>query len=277
MANLQVLRKRYKSIQTTADMAAAMKTAATVKYSKISKKLISIFEYSLACDEALALFGTVGFPRQTAEIRKRNCLVVFSSDRGFCGGFNGELLRFFEEKISSETEKPLLIVIGQKGIQYCRAKGYEFEELRIGDVPSYEDAEKLTEKLYGIYASGEAEKICLIYQRFDNMMTQTPVTETILPRETRNEVREDLLFLPDRETAQKSPAMYCLINSIYRILLSHMAGAQAATTIAMRNACDNAQKSLEKLETLINRIRQAEVTNSVIETSAFLVGQDMEK
>ena len=114
MANLQVLRKRYKSIQTTADMAAAMKTAATVKYSKISKKLISIFEYSLACDEALALFGTVGFPRQTAEIRKRNCLVVFSSDRGFCGGFNGELLRFFEEKIYKEKKKPLLIVIGQK-------------------------------------------------------------------------------------------------------------------------------------------------------------------
>lgn len=100
MANLQVLRKRYKSIQATADMAAAMKTAATVKYAKISKKLVNILAYSLACDEALALFGTVGFPRRTTEIKKRNCLVVFSSDRGFCGGFNGELLRFFDEKYS---------------------------------------------------------------------------------------------------------------------------------------------------------------------------------
>ena len=70
--------------------------------------------------------------------------------------------------------------------------------------------------------------------------------------------------------------MYCLINSIYRIMLSHSAGAQAATTIAMRNACDNADESLEKLETLINRIRQAEVTNSVIETSSFLAGINME-
>lgn len=170
-----------------------------------------------------------------------------------------------------------MIVIGQKGALFCSTKGYDFEKFPLEDVPSYRDAEILTEKLYEIYASGEAEKICLIYQRFDNMMTQTPVMETILPHETRNEVGQELLFLPDRETAQVSPAMYCLVNSVYRVLLSHMAGAQAATTIAMRSACDNADKSLEKLETLINRIRQAEVTNSVIETSSFLSGQDMEK
>ena len=70
--------------------------------------------------------------------------------------------------------------------------------------------------------------------------------------------------------------MYCLINSVYRIMLGHAAGAQAATTIAMRSACDNADKSLEKLEIMINRIRQAEVTNSVIETSSSQAGQFME-
>ena len=105
-----------------------------------------------------------------------------------------------------------------------------------------------------------------------------PTAETILPRIRENsaEIPQDLLFLPDRETAQKDPAMYCLINSIYRIMLSHNVSAQAATTIAMRSACDNADESLEKLETLINRIRQAEVTNSVIETTSFLAGNYME-
>ena len=80
-------------------------------------------------------------------------------------------------------------------------------------------------------------------------------------------------FMKDRETAQMTPPMYCLTTSIYRILLGHAGGAQAATTIAMRSACDNADKSLARLEILINRIRQAEVTNSVIETSSFMVGQ----
>ena len=60
----------------------------------------------------------------------------------------------------------------------------------------------------------------------------------------------------------------------YHILLGHCAGIQAATSIAMRSACDNADKSLDKLETLINRIRQAEVTNSVIETSSYLIAEE---
>ena len=103
------------------------------------------------------------------------------------------------------------------------------------------------------------------------MMVQVPTAETILPHPVQDtELKRDLLFLPDKETAMLAPAMYCLINSIYGIMLSHSAGIQAATTIAMRSACDNAEKSLEKLETLINRIRQAEVTNSVIETSSYI-------
>ena len=259
-------------------MAAAMKTAATVKYAKISKILASIDAYSRACDEALELFGTGGLSRRTDTVSSRNCIVVFSNSRGFCGGFNSELLRFFEEQMEQETEKPLLLAAGQKAINFCREKGYEFEQIELKDIPSYQDAEELTARLYEIYASGEADHVIIIYQHFANMMSQIPTAETILPRIRENsaEVPQDLLFLPDRETAQKDPAMYCLINSIYRIMLSHNVSAQAATTIAMRSACDNADESLEKLETLINRIRQAEVTNSVIETTSFLAGNYME-
>ncbi len=271
MTNLQVLRKRHKSIQATADMAAAMKTAATVKYAKISKALSNIDAYSKACDDALALFGSAGLPRKTTEIQNRNCLVLLSNNRGFCGGFNSELIRFFEMQMGKEPAPPLLYVFGQKAEVFCKSKGYEFISLPLSDIPSYEDAEALTGKLYEIYASGEANEIRLVYQRFVNMMNQVPADERILPHKDETAADEkDLLFLPDRDTARQGPAMFCLINTVYRIILSHTAGIRAATTIAMRSACDNAEKSLEKLETLINRIRQAEVTNSVIETSSYL-------
>ena len=275
MASLQVLRKRYKSIQATADMASAMKTASSVKYARIARMLNAVDAYSKACNEALSLFGADVLTRRTDSVKSRNCLVVLSNDRGFCGGFNGELLRFFESELLSEPEEPLLFLHGQKGAVFCNTKGYAFEPLKLPDIPTYQDAEALTNKLFEIYASGEADRIDLIYQRFDNMMKQTPVRQTILPLAEKPETGEeaDMLFLPDRETAQMTPPMYCLINSIYRILLGHAGGAQAATTIAMRSACDNADKSLAKLEILINRIRQAEVTNSVIETSSFMVGQ----
>ncbi|MBR6089685.1 MAG: F0F1 ATP synthase subunit gamma, partial [Anaerolineaceae bacterium] len=110
MASLQVLRKRYKSIQATADMAFAMKTASSVKYARISKMLVNIEAYSRECEKALSLFGDSVLERKTKTVKSRNCMVLFSNDRGFCGGFNGELLRFFQELLDAETEPPLLYV-----------------------------------------------------------------------------------------------------------------------------------------------------------------------
>ncbi len=274
MAALQVLRKRYKSIQATADMCSAMKTASSVKYARISKVLANNEAYSRACDDTLALFGNAVLSRRTETVKPVNCMVLISNNRGFCGGFNGELLRFFESKLAEEDLSPRLIVFGQKGEAFCRGKGLEFESMPLEDIPSYSDAESLTGKLFELYASGEVNKVILVYQHFQNMMTQTPAAETILPHPVKNDSQEkEMLFLPDRQTALQAPAMYCLINSVYGILLGHCAGIQAATSIAMRSACDNADKSLEKLEILINRIRQSEVTNSVIETSSYLLSE----
>ena len=207
-------------------------------------------------------------------VKPENCLVLISNNRGFCGGFNGELHRFFEQQLAEEKAAPRLIVLGQKGAAFCKANGLDFESIPLEDIPSYSDAEALTAKLFELYASGEANRIILVYQRFENMMTQTPTAETILPHPANNNDQEkEMLYLPDRQTALQTPAMYCLINSIYGILLGHCAGIQAATSIAMRSACDNADKSLERLEILINRIRQSEVTHSVIETSSYLLSE----
>ena len=276
MATLQVLRKRFKSIQATADMASALKTASSVKYARISRVLSNIDAYSRACDKTLAMFGNAVLSRKTKDVKPRSCMVLFSNDRGFCGGFNGELLRFFEETYRAETEPPLLMVFGQKGQAFCKNKGLDFEGLPLMEIPLYQDAETLTARLFGLYESGEADRVKIVCQRFYNMMRQTPVVETVLPHQTGEDSLpdEDILYLPDRETALRTPAMYCLTNSIYRIMLGHCAGIQAATTIAMRSACDNAEKSLEELEVLINRIRQSEVTNSVIETSSYLMSEN---
>ena len=274
MAALQVLRKRYKSIQATADMCSAMKTASSVKYAKISKVLANIEAYSRSCDDTLALFGNAVLSRRTETVKPGNCLVLISNNRGFCGGFNGELHRFFERKLAEEDLPPRLIVFGQKGEAFCRGKGLDFESMPLEDIPSYSDAESLTARLFELYASGEVNKVILVYQHFKNMMVQTPTAATILPHPVKTDSQEkEILFLPDRQTALQAPAMYCLINSVYGILLGHCAGIQAATSIAMRSACDNADKSLEKLEILINRIRQSEVTNSVIETSSYLLSE----
>lgn len=246
-----------------------MKTAASVKYAKLSRKNTVFTEYSELCRQILDLVGEHGIRRSTEEIRDRNCYVLISSNRGFCGGFNNELFRFFSQKTAEESE-PLVICCGRKAARYCEDRNIPMEILELPDIPSYEDAERLTEKVLEIYTSGQAEQICFICQKYVNMMTQTPICEQILPGVLSSEKKPaaDILFLPDAESVEKNIAFYCLCSRVYGILLSHFSGAQAATLIAMRNACDNAEESAAALSMTINRIRQAEVTNSVIETSS---------
>ncbi len=246
-----------------------MKTAASVKYAKLSRKNTVFTEYSEVCRQILNLVGEHGIRRDTEEVCKRNCYVLISSNRGFCGGFNNELFRFFSRETAGESG-PLIICCGRKAARYCEDRNIPIEVLELPDIPSYEDAERLTEKVLEIYTSGQAEQIFFVCQKYVNMMTQTPVCECILPGDSPAEKKPEteILFLPDAESVEKSIAFYCLCSRVYGILLSHFSGAQAATLVAMRNACDNAEESAAALSLTINRIRQAEVTNSVIETSS---------
>ena len=271
MANLQLLRKRLKSVISTGQMAEAMKTVASVKYSKCSKLLKDFEDYSFACAALLEMTGTGAFERSCTEVKNRSCFVLLTTSRGFCGGFNNENLKFFRNELEKEKEKPLVIVLGEKGIRYCREAGMEFETASCSDIPSFEEAKALTERLLEIYKSGEADKVYIIAQRFINMMTQVPEKFPLLPpaeNPANKAAEESTLFLPDRETAFEASALSSLTAGIYGIMLGHAAGAQGATVVAMRSACDNAEETSKKLDTMINRIRQAEVTNSVIETSS---------
>lgn len=274
MSNLQVLKKRLNSVCATKEMAEAMKTVATVKYSRAGKAYSEYEKYSEACGSALELLGGAFLSRQTDEVKPRNCLVLLTSNRGFCGGFNGNVLRFFASELEAESEPPLLIVCGKKGRKYCTDRSLEAEFLEMEDIPSYAFAKDLTEKLFELYSSGEVSGIYFISQHFKNIMTQLPARTKILPQEQSegNALSDETLFLPDRETVGAKLALTCLAGTVYRILLAHASGAQAATIVAMRSASDNAGESQVKLETMINRIRQAEVTNSVIETSSAAQG-----
>ena len=281
MANLQMLRKRLKSINATGEMASAMKTVASVKYSKLSKIASSFSEYSDSCAKILDLIADAAFKREDSQVEKRNCFVVVSSNRGFCGVYNATLFKFLETESgkASYNENPLYIACGKKSQTYLEEHQTRAIPFNLSDIPTIEEARALTEMMLDIYRKGEAESIHIIYQRFVNMMVQKPTDEQILPRTgDENKEEEDILFLPDRETFSSSLALDCLTSRVYGILLSAASGAQSSTVIAMKSACDNASESSQNLEMTINRLRQAEVTNSVIETSSGMAAsQNMER
>jgi F-type H+-transporting ATPase subunit gamma len=270
MAGLQQLRKRLKSIRSTGQLAEAMRTASTIKYTRVSKARAEFTPYAEGSAAMLSQLGRFGICREADNVKTQNCLVLFGSNRGLCGGFNGELFRFLDTVLAEEKEKPLLISCSRKASAYCREHGLEFEEQALSDVPTYEETHALCERLSTLYTTGEVNAVRLVYQSYQNMLMQTPVDRQILPDPDihEGENTDGILYLPSSAAIGSRLAVTCLNNEVFAVALDNASGAQAATLMAMRSACDNAAKSAASLETTINRRRQAEVTASVIEIAS---------
>ena len=269
MAGLQALRKRLRSIRSTEQLAAAMRTAATAKYSRVNHVRAEYAPYADACRDMLSLLGDAGIARNAAPCDRR-AYILLSSNRGLCGGFHAELFRFFADILSKDTASPLLLTGGRKAASYLRERCLESETFPVSDIPTFEEARALSGRVRALYASGAVSEVYIVYQSFRNVLVQTPAMMRLLPGSGAegSPERDELLILPDRDTVCEQLAISCLDAQLYSVLLENASGAQAATLMAMRSACDNAAETAAKLETTINRQRQAQVTASVIETAS---------
>lgn len=269
MASLRELRKRLRSIRSTQQLAGAMRTAATAKYARLNRLRADFSPYATACRDMLSLLGSSGIARETEEVESRDAVVIFSGNRGLCGGFNAELFRFLDQQLADWND-PLLLVCGRKAAAHLRELDRDFEEFPLPDAPTYGDIKPLADRVRGLYVSGQADRILAVYQHYQNTLTQTPALRQLLPDAGDCPGRHDgsLLFLPDRETIGAQLAVSCLDAQIFELALENASGAQAATLVAMRSASENAESTAADLEITINRRRQAEVTASVIETAS---------
>ena len=269
MASLREMKKRLKSIKTTGQLAGAMRTAATAKYARLGSVREVFSPYAEACRDMLRTLGGTGLSRSSEEVIVRDCVVILSGNRGMCGGFHAELFRFFENAMP-EFDAPLLMACGRKAAQRLRERGLEFEEFAVSDVPRYDEIKLLARRVEDLYEAGGAARVFVVYQRFRNMLTQEPFALRLLPEEDSAAEAEDAqpLYLPDRDTIGAQLARSCFEARLYDLALENALGAQAATLMSMRSACDNAQSAAEDLSVAIQRRRQAEVTSGVIETAS---------
>ena len=269
MAGLQELRKRLRSIRSTGQLAGAMRTAATAKYARLNRVRGDFSPYAQACEDMLRHLGGSGIRRETEEIRRRDAVVLMSSNRGLCGGFNAEFLRFAEPLLRGEAQSTLLLVGGRHTAGALRELGFTPEEFPLSDVPAYGEIHAIAERAKALYTSGKAESVLVLYQRFQNMMLQIPARQQLLPEEgAAAGAGEPPLLLPDADTIRAGLGESDMEGRIYSLALENAAGAQAATVMAMRSAGENAQNTARELELTINRRRQAGVTASVIETAS---------
>lgn len=276
MATVQSLKKKLQTIRSTAKVTRAMKTASTVKYSKLSGIYAEYEKYS---NQYLSLYENYRSEFNSA-FRPSDpdapcCYVVITSNKGMCGAFNSELLSFFGSL--SEREKGIVISCGKKGRDYFEKKGIVPESFyAFDDIPSYEQVKELFEHICSLLEKGKISSVKTVYPEYTNMIKQTPVCRDLFNFEDGQAEEEAPLFVPDRETVIKNTAEKIFLCVLYKRVLETALGAQAATLTAMRSAYDTACEYSTKLETEMNRKRQSQVTADVIEISSeFTMKGDM--
>lgn len=267
MLAIQSLKKQLRGVRSTGKLTKAMKTVATVKFSRLNALYSGYSVYGEQCNVICKRYG-----KELAETVKAvdpmapPVVIVIGSNKGLCGNFNAEILNFAYEELC-ERKDALLVVCGKKASAYCKAKKLTIEkEYVFGDVPTCEESNALLDDMLEWRASGKASRVYVIYPQYVNMMKQTPTICELFSTDGAEE-DEGLLLVPDRQTVVQNAAKSVFRSMLYKLVLEAAIGAQAATLLTMRSAYDTATEYAERLEKQIQRMRQTAVTADVLETA----------
>ena len=247
-----------------------MKTASTVKYSKLSALYSDYEKYEEQCNRMYRNFrrdfnSVFSVKNPDAPI----LYIVMTSNKGMCGSFNTELISFFENILCKQESEPFIICCGKKGKDYLESKKIPCGKSYIfSDIPSYQDAHGLFDDIRKLIGNGKISSVKIIHSKYQNMIKQSPVCEDLFTLDNESAESEEPLFIPDKQTVISQTAEKILISILYKKILETALGAQAATLTTMRSAYDTACEYSAQLETEINRKRQSQVTADVLEVSA---------
>lgn len=270
MPTIQNLKKKLQVILSTQKLTRAMKTASTVKYSKLSALYSDYAKYEEQCNLIYKSYrkdfnAVFSVKNPDAPV----LYVVLTSNKGMCGSFNTELISFFENILRGHETAPAILCCGKKGRDYLESKKISFGKSYVfSDIPSYSDACGLFGDIKKLMENGEISSVKIVYSQYQNMMKQCPVCDDLFTFGSETAEGEEPLFVPDKQTVIMNTAEKILISILYRKILETALGAQAATLTTMRSAYDTACEYGAQLETQINRKRQSQVTADVIEVSS---------
>ena len=277
MANLKEIRNRITSIKSTMQITSAMKMVSAAKLKKAQDAITAMRPYSSKLTELLqnlsaTLEGNTGGVYSTQREVSKVLLVVVTSNRGLCGGFNSsitkETIKTISEKYNGVAVE--LLTIGKKGNDIL-SKEYNVVSNNNGifDDLTFENTAEIAEHLMGDFAEGKYDKIELIYNQFKNAATQIPQVEQFLPIkpvETEDvTANADYIFEPSKEDIVLELIPKSLKTQLYKAIRDSFASEHGARMTAMHKATDNAKELRDDLLLTYNKARQAAITNEILE------------
>jgi F-type H+-transporting ATPase subunit gamma len=279
MATLKAIRKRIGSVRNTQQITKAMKMVSAAKLRRAQEAAVQARPYAEKMTELLknvaARVSSEAHPLLTLREEKKIHLVVFTSDRGLCGGYNANLIRAAEAFIRKNMgEKEIeLTLVGRRGADHFRRRNAKIagRHTEILGKPADELAAEIALKLMERFMSGETDAVYILYSRFRSALSQVPTLERLLPVALAEsggnglEQQTEYLYEPGVQELLASLLPRITDVAVQRALLEATASEHGARMTAMDSATTNAAKMIGSLTLQMNRARQASITRELME------------
>jgi len=276
LANIRLIKRRIKGIQSTAKITRAMEMIATSKMRKAQERGLAGRPYAekimqvMADLAALRREGEEMHPLLQSRPVEKIGLLHITPDRGLCGGLNTNLNRRTTGFILEQEVPVSLVVVGRKGRDFMRRYRREIraEFTSLGDRPGWLDTLPISRIIIDDYTSGEIDRVYIVYPQFISTMVQKPVVQQILPvepAEIPTAQNVDYIYEPGPAEVLGQLLPRFVEMQVYHAILESIASEQSARMVAMRNATESAQELIEELTLMYNKARQEMITKELLD------------
>jgi len=278
MAAGKEIRNQIGSIKSTQKITSAMEMVAASKMRKAQERMKATRPYAEKMRQAIGHIAKSNkdyvHPFMKERDVKRVGYIVVSSDRGLCGGLNANVFKLLVREMRAWKDKGVetdICAVGQKGASFFRSYGGNVVAAltHIGDSPSAEKLIGNVKVMLDAFEEGQIDRLYLIFNEFVNTMTQSPISEQLLPlpKGDDEEVGDqwDYLYEPDSRPILDGLLPRYIESQVYQGVVENLACEQAARMIAMKSATDNAGDIISELQLAYNKARQAAITQEISE------------
>lgn len=280
MASLKEVRNRIVSVSSTQQITSAMKMVSAAKLKRAQDKITQMRPYANKLRDILenlssSLSSSEGKYTTQRDV-KNVLLVVITSNRGLCGGFNANVVKRSNVSIRNEYKncKVSVIAIGKKASDFFKKAGdgvtLVSSHNELFDQLTFENVAPVAERIMKAFSDGEYDKIELVYNQFKNAAVQNTLVEQflpVIPPKVENAQKEvnDYIFEPGKEEIVQDLIPRSLKTQLYKALLDSNASEHGARMTAMHKATDNAKDMIRDLKLSYNKARQATITKEILE------------
>ncbi len=276
MATARDLQRQINTVKNQARVFSALQTVSSVKFRKAEARVKKARPYADNVEQMMrdvAGSASGDLPLLVGREVNRVAICTLTADRGLAGGFNAQVLRRTVSLRNEKDQNALQVASGRKAVAFFRFRRVELAEVFTGftDNPTYEKAREIGSTLTNLFEVEEADEVYLVYNRFESALNQTPVVKRLLPVAEEGDEEEDddgasyMEYVPEAETVLKRLVPRYVETMVWQALLEGAAGEHGARMTAMKNATDNANDLVSDLTLQMNKARQAQITQEILE------------